>query len=236
MKDNREYYDDFSDWYERERHHGYHALIDRLQVGLARPYCVGKDILELGCGTGLILKELAPYARSAMGLDISAGMLASAQSRGLDVVQGSVTDLPFADASFDVVYSFKVLAHVQAIDRTLQEVARVLRPGGHALLEFYNKNSLRYVVKRLKRPHAVSAQTTDDQVYTRYDRPKEIERYLPPQLKLINFHGIRVVTPFAQVHRVPGLRRALALVERAARDRALTARFGGFLVVHLQRT
>ena len=51
MKDNQSYYDDFADWYERERI-CYHALLDRLQIEVMP--CAGQDVLELGCGTGLI--------------------------------------------------------------------------------------------------------------------------------------------------------------------------------------
>lgn len=236
MKDNRSYYDDFAGWYERERHHGYHALLDRLQVEVARPLCAGRRVLEVGCGTGMILKEVAPVARQAVGIDISRGMLQQAQARGLDVVEGSATDLPFADASFDVVYSFKVLAHVEAIGQAMAEVSRVLRPGGQAALEFYNKRSLRYVIKQLKRPHAVSDQTTDDQVFTRYDTIEEIEGYLPGDLRVTGVRGIRVFTPFAQVHRVPVLRGAFAAAERMARDQPATARFGGFLVVMVEKS
>lgn len=235
MKANRDYYDDFAGWYERERHHGYHAMIDRLQVGVARPLCLNRDVLEVGCGTGLILKEIEPFARKAVGLDLSRGMLGQARARGLTVVEGSATDLPFADGSFDAVYSFKVLAHVQAIEKAMSEVARVLRPGGKAALEFYNTTSLRYLIKRLKRPHAVSDQTTDDQVYTRYDSLADVKRYLPDTLKIDQLHGIRVFTPFAQVHQVPGVRHAFGAAERFARDRRLTARLGGFLVVVVER-
>ncbi len=235
VKDNRSYYDDFAGWYERERHHGYHAMLDRLQVGIARPLAAGKDVLELGCGTGLILKEIEPYARRAVGLDISRGMLGQAHARGLSVLAGSATDLPFKDESFDLVYSFKVLAHVQAIEQAMREVARVLRPGGRAALEFYNKASLRYLIKRFKRPHKVSDGTTDDQVYTRYDSLAEVKRYLPADLSVVDLHGVRVFTPFAQVHRVPGVAQALSAAERIARDQALTARFGGFLVVIVEK-
>lgn len=236
MKDNASYYDDFSSWYENERHHGYHALLDRLQVGIARPLCADREVLEVGCGTGMILKEIAPVARRAVGLDISRGMLEKARARGLDVVEGTATDLPFADGSFDAVYSFKVLAHVEQIERAMREVARVLRPGGRAALEFYNTRSLRYLIKRFKRPHAVSETTTDDQVYTRYDSLDDVRRYLPPSLQVDGVRGVRVFTPFAQAHRVPGIARALGYLETVARDAPLTSRFGGFLVVLVTRT
>ena len=236
MKDNASYYDDFADWYENERHHGYHAMLDRLQVGIAKPLCADRDVLEIGCGTGMILKEIAPIAKRAVGLDISPGMLEKARARGLEVVEGTATELPFEDGSFDSVYSFKVLSHVEDIHRAMREVARVLRPGGRGALEFYNTRSLRYVIKRLKKPHAISATTTDDQVYTRYDNIRDVEGYLPPELRIDGVRGVRVFTPFAQAHKVPVLGPALAYAEAVARDAPVTRHFGGFMVVMVTRT
>lgn len=235
MKDNASYYNDFAAWYERERHHGYHAHIDQLQVGVVKPLCVGREVLEVGCGTGMILKEIAPFAKRAVGLDISPGMLEKARERGLEVVEGSADALPFPDQSFDAVYSFKVLAHVEAIQQAMREVARVLRPGGRAALEFYNRHSLRYAIKRLKPAHKVADHTTDDQVYTRYDTLASARGYLPSDLRYVGVRGIRVFTPFAQAHLVPGVGHALRAAERVARDQPLTARLGGFMVVMVER-
>ncbi len=231
MKDNQSYYNDFAGWYENERHHGYHALLDQLQIEVAMPLCRDADVLEVGCGTGLILKEIAPAARRAVGIDISPGMLEQARERGLDVHEGTATELPFEDGSFDMVYSFKVLAHVEEIEQAMCEVARVLRPGGRAALEFYNRRSLRYLIKRFKQPNKVSTETHDEMVFTRYDTLKDVRGYLPSTLRVDEVKGIRVFTPFAQVHMVPGVRHAFARAERAARDNVLTRGYGGFLVV-----
>src|SRR5262245_13546545 len=111
-RDNQAYYDDFSKGYERERGHGYHALLDELEMRVVEPYAQGKRVLEVGCGTGLILGRLAKHASDAWGVDVSPGMLRAARERGLQAVVGSATNLPFATASFDLVCSFKVLAHV----------------------------------------------------------------------------------------------------------------------------
>ena len=235
MKDNRTYYDDFAGWYERERHDGYHAMIDALQVEVARPLASGRDVLELGCGTGMILKELHPVARQAVGIDISPGMLKQARDRGLNVVVGSATDLPFADESFDMVCSFKVLAHIEQIQRVMSEVARVLRPGGVAALEFYNKRSLRTLIKHLKPATAVSEQSNDEEVYTRYDSLDDVRGYLPPSLKVAGVRGVRVFTPVAQVHKVPVVGSLFRAAERWGRDNALFSRFGGFMVVIIEK-
>ena len=229
--DNRAYYDQFAPSYENERHHGYHALIDQLEMSIVLPYVEGARVLEAGCGTGMILKEVAPRTRQAVGIDISPGMLATARGRGLDVVNASVTHIPFPDGHFDLAYSFKVLAHVERIGTAMAELTRVVRPGGHVIAEFYNPWSLRYLVKRLKRPTRISGGTTDESVFTRYDSLSTVRRYLPPPLEVIDLHGVRVVTPFSQVHNLPYLGRAVAALEWQARSAPLLRRLGGFLVV-----
>src|SRR5690606_1970352 len=129
-------------------------------------------------GTGAILHRVAPLASNAVGIDISAGMLEQALARNLCVVQGSATALPFADASFDVVYSFKVLAHIEDIHTAMAEVSRVLRPGGVAFLEFYNRWSLRYAAKRLAGPGQVADDSTHEgDVFCRWDKPGQPESY-----------------------------------------------------------
>jgi ubiquinone/menaquinone biosynthesis C-methylase UbiE len=228
--DNRAYYDDFSTWYERERGRGYHQMLDDLEVGLVERYGRGADVLEAGCGTGLLLERIAGFAARARGVDLSGGMLARARARGLEVVQGSITALPYADESFDLVCSFKVLAHVADIRGAMAEMARVTRPGGFVLAEFYNPISLRYLVKRLKRPTAVSERTDDEAVFTRYDTPARIRSYLPPELVWETARGVRIATPAASLHRVPGVRRLLAATEAVLADAPLFRNLGGFYI------
>jgi ubiquinone/menaquinone biosynthesis C-methylase UbiE len=232
----QDYYDEYAGWYERERGRGYHQLIDDLEVDLVERYGRGAEVLEVGCGTGLILGRAARFAGSAWGLDLSAGMLAKARGRGLNVVQGSATDLPFADERFDVTYSFKVLAHVERIQEALGEMARVTRSGGYLLLEFYNTLSLRYLVKRLKPAHAISETVNDDAVYTRYDNLAAVRSYLPAGCHIVTLRGVRVVTLTAALHRLPTVGPILARLERGVADAPLLRRLGGFLIVVVQKS
>lgn len=233
--DNRAYYDEFSSWYENKRGRDYHQLLDDLEVDLVRRYCHGGRALEVGCGTGLILERVAQFADHSMGIDLSAGMLAKAAGRGLQVAQASATALPCADNSFDVVFSFKVLAHIEQIHTAMNEMARVTRPGGFVLAEFYNPRSLRYLVKRLKPPSAVSSRTTDEAVYTRYDDVDTIRSYLPASLGFRAFRGVRIVTPVAAVHRVPGLRRLVQRAEWRLADLPIARNLGGFVIAVAQK-
>jgi len=156
-------------------------------------------------------------------------MLRAAKGRGLDVVLGSATCLPYADASFDLVCSFKVLAHVQDIALALEEISRVTRPGGTLALEFYNPWSLRYVAKRLAGPQPISDGRTEADVFTRWDSPLAIRKLLPESVELVEFRGVRVLTPAAFVHKVPLVSRALSIAEHRVVASPLRY-FGGFLI------
>lgn len=237
MKDEqraRRYYDAFSLSYEQGRDRGYHALIDDLEVELARRY-MGPSLLEAGCGTGLILGRLAQHCARAVGVDLSAGMLAQARRRGLNVIQGSLDHLPFADNSFDLVVSFKVLAHVPPIREALAELVRVTRPGGHLLLEFYNQFSLRGLVKRCKGPCPVSETFNDHDVFTRLDTPLQMMRYLPENVAVLGVRGVRIFTPFALLHKIPIIRDILAQGERRAADLPFLRWLGGFIILILEK-
>jgi len=228
------YYDAFSAGYDDPRGGGYHALIDELETRVVLAHAKDADVLEVGCGTGLILGRIDHVARRARGVDLSPGMAAKAAARGLDVALGSATALPFADASFDLAYSFKVLAHVPAIEVALAEMARVVRPGGHVVAELYNPLSLRYLARRAIGPRDIGGGRTEADVYTRWDLPWDVPRLAPPTLELVDTTGIRVFTPAAFVHRVPVMGSLLRAAEARAMRSPLRV-FGGFYVATFRR-
>jgi ubiquinone/menaquinone biosynthesis C-methylase UbiE len=234
----RAYYDEFARGYERHRRpndpHGYHALLDELEIQLVERYGASRDVLECGCGTGLLLERFAAFSKSAKGIDLSPGMLEKAKERGLDVCEGSVTELPFADASFDVTCSFKVLAHVPQIGKALAEMARVTRPGGVILAEFYNPLSFRSLAKRALPAGKISEQRRESEVYTRFDAPWVIPRILPAGTKLEGARGVRIVTPVAAAMRVPVLGGVLRRLEIALADGPLAV-FGGFYIAVIRK-
>jgi ubiquinone/menaquinone biosynthesis C-methylase UbiE len=222
----RRYYDDFSESYERDRGYGYHQMIDDLELQVTAPYARGATVLELGCGTGLILAQVAEIAEEAVGIDLSEGMAQRARNRGLDVHIGSM---------FDLTYSFKVLAHIPDVDAAVREAARVTRPGGHLLLEFYNPWSLRYLVKKVAGPQPISDDRTEADILTRWDSPLAIPKLLPPNVELIDYYGVRVLTPIAAAHRIPWIARGLSRAELLA-ARSPLRYFGGFLVAVLRKS
>jgi SAM-dependent methyltransferase len=92
-------------------------------------------VLDVGTSTGTNLRLLADMGyRDVTGLDMSPEAIRFCADKGLPPVrEGSITAMPFADASFDVVLATDVVEHVDEDQRAVDEVARVLRPGGTAL-------------------------------------------------------------------------------------------------------
>jgi len=233
--DNRSYYDTFANTYEDKRHEGYHVFLDEAEMAVIGPHIAGKEVLEVGCGTGLILNRIAKTARRAVGIDLSPGMLEHARRRGLEVHEASATELPFDDNTFDVAVSFKVLAHVENIGKAMAEMARVVRPGGRIIAEFYNSQSVRTLVKRLKPDSKIGGNgVVDTDVYTRYDSLDDVKGYLPGNLELVHVDGIRIAAPMALPFNLPVVGPLVAKSERLLMKTPLR-RFGGFMVVHAVR-
>jgi SAM-dependent methyltransferase len=102
----------------------------------------GRTVLDFGCGSGENTLLLARRGAEAIGIDISADLIALAQRRlalnGLPgaarFIVGSAHDLPVESESIDVVFGIAILHHLD-VDATSREVHRVLKPGGRAIFQ-----------------------------------------------------------------------------------------------------
>ncbi|HSJ56975.1 MAG TPA: class I SAM-dependent methyltransferase, partial [Anaerolineae bacterium] len=97
-----------------------------------------QQVLEIGCGTGIISLGIAPHVRHVIGTDIAPEMVAvarrKAETAGMGNVEFHVHDgyaLPYDDASFDAVLLFNILHVVQEPAALMREAHRLLKPGGH---------------------------------------------------------------------------------------------------------
>jgi SAM-dependent methyltransferase len=128
-------YDELEPWYE----HLYAVLGGLLRRALP-PGGAGERRLALdaGCGTGFQTALLLALGYRAAGIDLSPGLLAVARRRHRDArfVRGDLQALPWRDGAFDVAVSCgSTLSFVEDPARALGELGRVLRPGGHLVLE-----------------------------------------------------------------------------------------------------
>ncbi len=92
------------------------------------------DVLDLGCGTGLVGSHIVPHARQLAGVDLSSRMLEKARQRGIytKLVEADLLAMLQDEpaAAYDVITSADVFIYVGKIDAVVAEVSRVLRPGG----------------------------------------------------------------------------------------------------------
>ena len=118
-------------------------------AGVANPFSLGaldpgEDVLDVGCGAGtdtLIAAQMVGAAGSVTGIDMTPDMVAKARRSAavmgvahVEIVEGSAEQLPFGDASFDVVISNGVIDLIPDKDAVFAEITRVLRPGGRIQL------------------------------------------------------------------------------------------------------
>jgi arsenite methyltransferase len=109
----------------------------------------GERILDVGVGPGFLAAEVmgdVGQTGSVVGIDVSSEMLKLAESRGagVDLVAADCTSLPFAADSFDGAVAVQVYEYVTDVPAALRELARVLRPGGRAVVVDTDGSSLRW--------------------------------------------------------------------------------------------
>lgn len=110
----------------------------------------GKKVLEVGCGLGTMCQEFASQGALVTAVDISNSAVELTKKRlelfGLkaNIMGGDAENLPFGDNKFDYIFSWGVLHHIPDTKRAIDEVYRVLKPGGKIGIMLYYRNSLRY--------------------------------------------------------------------------------------------
>jgi SAM-dependent methyltransferase len=113
----------------------FRAILRALSLAAIEP---GARLLDVGCGTGRWVRRYGALGFCAIGVDATIGMLDIARGHGTKapLATGLAQSLPFADASFDCLSDITVVQHIpyELQLKALQEMARVLKPGGRLIL------------------------------------------------------------------------------------------------------
>ena len=109
------------------------AMVDR-----AAPL-QGRRVLDIGCGVGMYTSAFRQRTPEVFGIEVEFSRAVKGRERALGIAQAVGEALPFADASFDVVFSHEVLEHVRDDGACAREMVRVTRPGGRIVIFVPNR-------------------------------------------------------------------------------------------------
>jgi ubiquinone/menaquinone biosynthesis C-methylase UbiE len=90
-------------------------------------------ILDLGCGSGVTIEMLKPFAE-IIGIDISSESVKHVKSLGFKAVKADAQKIPFSKNSFDLVLAMDIIEHTKNDRKTMSEIHRVLKPNGFCIL------------------------------------------------------------------------------------------------------
>ena len=187
-------------------------------LAYARTLTAGARVLDLGAGIGRHALVLADMGFAVTALDAAPEALAAIKVAAvplqIDLVQGMMTDLPFADASFDHILSWNVIYHGDetVVARSIAEIARVLKPGGTFLGTMLSAR--RVPVELAKAPGRDISRNTwvfdgpGDKVHPHY--------FCTARDLLALFQGFEVLALRDQIHDTPGSWHWHLVAERTA--------------------
>lgn len=184
------YYETIASQYDDSRFgNTYGQYVDRQEQTILRRWLgnsSGQSILDLGCGTGRLLHF------ASAGLDSSPAMLEIARSKhpAKPLMQGSAAQLPIESASYDAIFSFHLLMHLQPeqIRSVLDECYRVLKPGGTLIFDIPSAARRRLVAYQSSSWHAATSLSLAD-----------IRAMLNDRWQLTAYAGVMLFP----IHRIP---------------------------------
>jgi ubiquinone/menaquinone biosynthesis C-methylase UbiE len=138
------------DWFLEVEAHRYKEYAPWMPTVMEFDLHAGERVLEVGAGMGTDLAQFAKHGALVTDVDLSAGHLEHAREnfrlRGLEgrFVHHDAESLPFDDGEFDLVYSNGVIHHSPNTARIVDEIHRVVRPGGRTIVMVYAEHSLHY--------------------------------------------------------------------------------------------
>lgn len=178
----------------------------------------GAHILDLGAGVGRHALSLAKAGFKVTALDAAPEGLAAikAANAGVQTVEGRMDDLPFEDAAFDHIVSWNVIYHGDetVLLNTIQNMRRVLKPGGTTLLTMLSKRRLWIDREKLNAPREISRNTW---VFDEDKSDKRHPHYYCSAVEMLAlFQGFEVMWMEDREHETPGSWHWHLILERQA--------------------
>lgn len=164
----------------------------------------GRDVLDVGCGGGILAESMARRGARVLGIDLSVKPLRVAQ---LHAMEAGVADLSYREvaveqlaaerpASFDVVTCMEMLEHVPQPASVVAACAALVKPGGWVFFSTLNRNAKSFLFAIVGAEHVLKLLPKGTHEYARFLRPSELARFArdaglePLQLKGMSYHPL----------------------------------------------
>jgi 2-polyprenyl-6-hydroxyphenyl methylase/3-demethylubiquinone-9 3-methyltransferase len=156
----------------------------RLKYVADRAGLDGADVVDVGCGGGILAESLARKGARVTGIDVAPRVLATARlhlhESGLEVDYRETTVEDLADeaeGTFDVVTCMEMLEHVPEPDSVIRSCRRLLKPGGHAFFSTLNRTPLAFALGIVGAEHIARLLPRGTHRYDRFIRPSELSAW-----------------------------------------------------------
>lgn len=156
----------------------------------------GIDLVDVGCGGGLVTEPFARLGANVLGIDKSKESLAVAQhhaardpylesSGRLHYKEAAVEDLTAAEASFDVVLALEIIEHVSEPTAFLRDCASLVREGGILVISTLNRTLMSYALGIIAAERILGWLEPGTHDWTKFPRPEEVAHIIETETKLL---------------------------------------------------
>jgi 2-polyprenyl-6-hydroxyphenyl methylase/3-demethylubiquinone-9 3-methyltransferase len=185
--------------------------INPLRLGYvqSRVKLEGKEVLDVGCGGGILSEAMAGVGARVTGIDMGEEPLKVAElhtlESGVEVDYRQITAEALAEAqpgSFDVVTCMEMLEHVPDPGSVVDACAKLVRPGGHVFFSTLNRNPKAYLFAILGAEYVLSLLPRGTHDYARFIRPAELDSWVrATELRVTDLTGL-TYNPLTRVYRL----------------------------------
>ncbi|NIM71553.1 MAG: bifunctional 2-polyprenyl-6-hydroxyphenol methylase/3-demethylubiquinol 3-O-methyltransferase UbiG [Xanthomonadales bacterium] len=183
----------------------------RLRYIAERAELAGADVLDVGCGGGILAESLAARGARVIGIDVASRALDVARlhllESGLQVDYHSATAEEYATAHaarFDVVACMELLEHVPEPRSVVAACARLLKPGGHCFMSTLNRTPAAFALAIVGAEHVAGILPRGTHRYDRFIRPSELSAWLRAAgMQVMDIRGLHY-NPLTRTARLGG--------------------------------
>jgi 2-polyprenyl-6-hydroxyphenyl methylase/3-demethylubiquinone-9 3-methyltransferase len=156
----------------------------RLEFVRTRAPLEGKDVLDVGCGGGILSEAMARRGARVLGIDLAQAALEVAELHALDAGVSIRYQLTSAEelahtapASFDIITCMEMLEHVPEPEHVIDALARIVRPGGHVFISTINRTPKAFMLAIIGAEYLLRMLPRGTHEYERFIRPSELAEW-----------------------------------------------------------